>query len=159
MNTKLSNKEIENIHSEFESIFSFEEESDEIEIEANLLMAKFLSEVQKKTEQLGVNRKVLASLIQSSPSYLTQIFRGQKPLNFITLAKFQRALNIKFDVTINGNERMSSLIDDAHLIEHLNKWFADQNKGEYFKIVKNLNCNEGIHDSYKPSKKTNHRVA
>ena len=59
MNTKLSNKEIENIHSEFESIFSFEEESDEIEIEANLLMAKFLSEVQKKTEQLGVNRKVL----------------------------------------------------------------------------------------------------
>ncbi|NCW88573.1 MAG: XRE family transcriptional regulator, partial [Chitinophagia bacterium] len=43
-----------------------------------------------------ITRKLLAQLIGTSPSYLTQVFRGDKPLNFMTLAKIQKALNVSF---------------------------------------------------------------
>ena len=45
MNTKLSNKDLEKIQSEFDSIFSFENENDQIEVDANVLMAKSISKV------------------------------------------------------------------------------------------------------------------
>lgn len=38
-------------------------------------------------------------MIKTSGSYLTQVFRGDKPLNFITLAKIQKALNIRFEIS------------------------------------------------------------
>lgn len=82
--------------------------------EAQMLMFSFLSEIEKYQELNKVNRKSLAEKIKTSPSYLTQVFRGDKPLNFYTLSKIQRVLNIKFNIkaTQNGEQltHSSSLI-------------------------------------------------
>ncbi len=73
-------------------------EEDLIKEEEDILMANYLSEIERIQRKDGINRKELAKNIKTSPSYLTQVFRGDKPLNFYTIAKIQRALNIRFQV-------------------------------------------------------------
>src|SRR5450432_3104832 len=63
-----------------------------------ILMANYLSEIERLKSEYGFTRKSLAQQINTSASYLTQVFRGDKPLNFHTVAKIQRALKIRFQV-------------------------------------------------------------
>jgi ribosome-binding protein aMBF1 (putative translation factor) len=74
---------------------SYEEK---IKNEARLIMARFLSEVEKKYKEKGWRRKDLAKKIGTSPSYMTQLFRGTKLINLEMIAKMQDALNIKFNI-------------------------------------------------------------
>jgi transcriptional regulator with XRE-family HTH domain len=75
--------------------------AEELALDELILMAKFLSEIEQQQKFKNIDRKTLAALIGTSPSYLTQVFRGDKPLNFKTLAKIQAVLNIKFEVSVN----------------------------------------------------------
>ena len=72
--------------------------AEELRDEENILTGGFVSEIQQNLEERKINRKDLAIQIGTSPSYLTQVFRGDKPLNFKTLAKIQKALNIRFEI-------------------------------------------------------------
>lgn len=74
-------------------------EEDLIREDEHILMDNYLSEIERIQKISGLNRKNLAQQIKTSPSYLTQVFRGDKPLNFYTLAKIQKALKIRFTVT------------------------------------------------------------
>lgn len=79
--------------------------AEELAIDELILMAKFLSEIEQQQKIKAIDRKTLAAMIGTSPSYLSQVFRGDKPLNFKTLAKIQAVLNIRFEVSvINSNE-------------------------------------------------------
>jgi ribosome-binding protein aMBF1 (putative translation factor) len=64
--------------------------------ESLILQGNYLSEIERLSRIYGFNRKELAETIKTSPSYLTQVFRGDKPLNFLTIAKIKRALNLRF---------------------------------------------------------------
>ena len=74
--------------------------SEELALDELLLMAKFLSEIEQQQKLKDIDRKTLAKLIGTSPSYLTQVFRGDKPLNFKTLTKIQTVLNIRFELSV-----------------------------------------------------------
>jgi len=110
--------------------------SDERELRhlAQMLMYRFLSEVEKVSDDRGISRKELAKKINVSPSYLTQVYRGNKPLNFLTLAKIECGLNMRFDV---------SAIDPEVL--ELDEWaaqsWADTNIN---RIVNNFNNGRGL---------------
>jgi len=93
-----SNFSNDQIKSDLNSIFNSKTESQIIERDALMLQANFLSEIERLSKEKGINRKDIALKIRTSPSYLTQVFRGDKPLNFITLAKIRRALDLKFEV-------------------------------------------------------------
>jgi ribosome-binding protein aMBF1 (putative translation factor) len=67
-------------------------------METRLLMYRFLSEVEKISEERGISRKELAQMIGTSPSFVTQLFQGTKTVNLTTLAKFQKALNFNFRI-------------------------------------------------------------
>jgi len=83
----------------FDDIFNNSSFQDNVEHETQMLMFRFLSEVERVAEERGIkNRKDLANLVGVSASYLTQLFRGNKKLNFETIAKFQKALNIVFEI-------------------------------------------------------------
>ncbi len=97
MNMKSFNK-IEEIKNKFRSLINEQNEEEEIKHDAYILMAGYLSEIEQIQEIENLQRKDLASKIKISASYLTQVFRGDKPLNFYTLAKIQKALKIKFKV-------------------------------------------------------------
>lgn len=73
-------------------------EVEALQLDEYMLMANYLSEIERLLGEKSLNRKELAIQIGTSPSYLTQVFRGDKPLNFKTLAKIQKALNIRFEI-------------------------------------------------------------
>ena len=70
--------------------------------EVQLLINKFLHEMYKQMLLKRVNKSKLAALAGVSPSYLSQVFQGKKPLTFTMLIKFQRVLNIEFDIKIKS---------------------------------------------------------
>ncbi|MEY2652357.1 MAG: hypothetical protein RLZZ321_1450, partial [Bacteroidota bacterium] len=103
---KSSNKGYKEIAVAFNSVFSFDNEQDQLELEAKIIMAKFLDRIQEIADQKGLKKKDLAQKIGTSASYITQLYRGHKLLNLMTLAKFQRALDIEFEVSIKGTEQI-----------------------------------------------------
>jgi ribosome-binding protein aMBF1 (putative translation factor) len=96
MTTKLKNNE--EIKNAFDQFFGQISEQDQLENDANLLMFRFLSIIETRCEELGWNRKLLAQKVGTSASYITQLFRGDKLVNMLTLAKFQRALGLEFEI-------------------------------------------------------------
>jgi transcriptional regulator with XRE-family HTH domain len=82
----------------FENLFAQRSEEAETKHDSFMLMAAFLNEIEYIQEQDNVSRKELAKKIKISGSYLTQVFRSKKPLNFLTLAKIKRALDIRFEI-------------------------------------------------------------
>lgn len=96
MTTKLKNNE--EIKEAFNQLFGQLSEQDKLDNAARLLMFRFLSIIEVKCEELGWNRKQLAEKIGTSSSYITQLFRGDKLVNMLTLAKFQKALGLEFEI-------------------------------------------------------------
>ena len=87
------------IFNAFNEIFDNISEKDKLDNEAKLIMFRFLDIVERKREELGWSRKELAKKVGTSASYVTQLMRGDKLINMLTLAKMQKALDIKFDVS------------------------------------------------------------
>jgi ribosome-binding protein aMBF1 (putative translation factor) len=93
----MNSKEIQN---RIQKRIAAKSDEELIKEDEDVLMANYLSEIQRLQKKMGFTRKDLAAKINTSASYLTQVFRGDKPLNFYTLAKIQRALAIRFHVSI-----------------------------------------------------------
>jgi ribosome-binding protein aMBF1 (putative translation factor) len=93
---KLKNK----INPEFEDLFSFASKEEEIEHDAKMLMFNFLDKVQKIADEKKLSRKELAEKVGTSASYITQLFRGDKLVNMTIIAKFQKELGFKFNISI-----------------------------------------------------------
>ncbi|MEO7923128.1 MAG: helix-turn-helix transcriptional regulator [Chitinophagaceae bacterium] len=89
---------------DFRNLFNQRSEKKEIEHDSFMLMAAFLSEIEAIQEEKDISRKELAKNIHTSASYLTQVFRSKKPLNFLTLAKIKRALKLSFEIKVSQHE-------------------------------------------------------
>ena len=95
-------KNIQNLDSAFDSLFdNFE---NDYENEAKIIASKILSEISEVADKKDLNRKNIADLIGTSASYLTQLYRGNKILNLITLAKLKKKLNLNIDIKITSND-------------------------------------------------------
>jgi transcriptional regulator with XRE-family HTH domain len=90
------------VNEDFDSLLEFKSENDELKHEAYMLMFKFLSEIQRVTDYT-IHKKDLAKAIDSSRSFVSQLFSGDKLANLITLAKLQRAYNLTFEIKANLN--------------------------------------------------------
>jgi transcriptional regulator with XRE-family HTH domain len=134
MNTKSSNSAHGEIETAFKTILSFDNEQDQLELEAKLIMAKFLEKIQEIATQKGLKKKDLAQKIGTSASYITQLYRGHKLLNLMTLAKFQRALNIEFDVAIKGSNQIINPINEEISSAYLKPRYASEKSGEFSKL-------------------------
>jgi len=82
----------------FENLFEFDSKEAELEHEAKMIMFRFLSELERLHENQPMAKKNIAEAIGTSPSYITQIFQGNKLINLITLAKLQEAYNFTFEI-------------------------------------------------------------
>jgi transcriptional regulator with XRE-family HTH domain len=158
---KSQNKKMEKSDLIFDDVFFFENESDQIEIDAQVIMAKFLSEIQEVADNLGIKRNELAKKIGTSASYLTQLYRGHKMLNLPTIAKFQKALDIKFDISVENKIQAKAVIDEKNVAEFLDNWYFNSNRGEFLKITRNLTApmNDENGYNYSPSNKVKKKIA
>lgn len=106
MNTKRSNR-TEEIRSGFHKLFE-KSPAEQVEHRAQMLSYIFLSEAQKAMDRKGWTRKQLAQEIGTSASYLTQLFRGDRLLNFKTVAKIEASLGLKYEIYEESNERVEN---------------------------------------------------
>jgi transcriptional regulator with XRE-family HTH domain len=133
MNTKSSNSAYGEIETAFKTMLSFDNEQDQLELDAKIIMAKFLEKVQEISTQKGLKKKDLAEKIGTSASYITQLYRGHKLLNLMTLAKLQRALEIEFDVAIKGTNQIKNPINEEISGAYLKPRYASDKSGEFTK--------------------------
>ena len=92
-----------NIKDTYKVAFSAIDSKDDLEHDTKMIMYRFLSEVERISVEKGLNRKELAALIDISPSYLTQLFRGNKIINLQTIAKFQKVFDLTFEIKAVSN--------------------------------------------------------
>ena len=98
-------KSLENKYQEIDNAFDdlFKELDNNFEIDAKVIASKFLNEVKDIAEVRKINRKKLAEMIGTSPSYLTQLYRGTKLMNLVTMAKLKKALDLEVEIKVTNN--------------------------------------------------------
>jgi len=94
MNTK-SKK----IKQEFEDLLGFQTNEEQIEHRSKMIMFNFLDIVEKEMIAKQMNKKQLAEKLNTSASFVTQLFTGTKTINLLTIAKLEEIFDIKFQVT------------------------------------------------------------
>jgi len=97
MNMKFDKSD--NDEDEFNALFEFDSYEAKINHKAHMISFRFLSEVEKMIGG-SFSKKAVSKLLGTSPSYVTQLFRGDKLINLITLAKLEVALNSEFDIVL-----------------------------------------------------------
>jgi transcriptional regulator with XRE-family HTH domain len=130
MSTSLKSKK--EIQQAFREILTPAKDHEKLEVETFMLMARFLTEIEKVCEERGLLKKELAQRIGTSASYITQLFRGHKIINLETIAKIMLALEIQFDVQIKKKTESS-----FHNEQDYNdtKRFRLQNEKGYWKYT------------------------
>lgn len=79
-------------------IVDAEQESRDI-FSDELISLRFLARVGELMDQRDISKKELASRLKTSPSYITQLFQGDKLVNVRLLTKIKRALNVTIEIT------------------------------------------------------------
>lgn len=98
------------VNKEFSSLFEFDSEKDEIQHDAYMLMFKFLSELERVTDN-SIHKKDLAIALNTSRSFISQLFSGNKLANLTSLAKLQHAYNLTFEVKAVLNNKTTISLD------------------------------------------------
>lgn len=86
-------------NTDFADLFAFSSEESEFDSEARLISFHFLSEIERVYGAKRGMKTKLAEGTGNSKSFITQLFNGNKFVNFPLLAKFQKLLGIKFKIT------------------------------------------------------------
>jgi len=82
---------------EIQSLLNLNEE-EIIEIESQVLVMSFLSEIEKLIKEENITRKELAKRVDKSASYISQLFNGVTIPNIKMLVSLGLALDKKFKV-------------------------------------------------------------
>jgi len=101
MNTKLKN--------EFKKAIKFSNQEDKAEHDSKILMFKFLSIIEDEMILRNMSKKDLANHLNTSPSYITQLFRGTKTINLIKLAQLQSIFSIEFEIQLVNKAKKKSI--------------------------------------------------
>ncbi|MBC8152429.1 MAG: helix-turn-helix transcriptional regulator [Bacteroidetes bacterium] len=89
----------EEIRAAFSALFANRTDQQQRDDDAQLLSFRFLSEVERIMQEQGFTRRKLAESVGTSPSYITQLFRGDRRLNMDMLARFEQVLGVQFVVS------------------------------------------------------------
>ena len=108
MNSKNKNSN-DYINPDFADLFTFSSEEDEINSEARLISFHFLSEIERVYGSKRGMKANLAKETDNSKSFITQLFNGDKFVNFPLLAKIQKLLRIKFEIRAVSNYVVGSM--------------------------------------------------
>jgi len=105
MSTKLKNK--------FKDLITIENPTDQAIHDSKILMFKFLSIIEQEMESKGMNKKDLAKSLGTSPSYITQLFRGTKTVNLIKLAQMEQLFDLEFTIGIQLNQEKANSLGSS----------------------------------------------
>ena len=112
----------------YENLFSFTSEEAELEHESRIIMFKFLKELDVLS---GAGRKLkikdLAIALDKSPSFISQLYSGEKLLSLKLLAKIQKAFDITFEIkAIPNTLNYSEMICESKPSNKMRKRLSDK---------------------------------
>lgn len=117
MSTSLKNlKNKKAIQKAFQDLLEPASREEKLEMETLMLSTKFLSEIERVCQNNKILKKELAGMIGTSPSFITQLFRGSKIVNLETIAKIQLELGISFDIKLAEAQDALKTVDDIQKI-------------------------------------------
>jgi len=96
-------------------MLEFKSEREKEKLEEELLNLKFITAIEEIMEQKDVNKTSVAEILNSSRSYVSQLFSGNKMINIKTLSKIQRGLNISFKIYAIDNKKLEFQIVNCDL--------------------------------------------
>ena len=67
-------------------------------LDALVIQDRFISEIDYLMEENDISKKELAKMLNVTGSFITQVFKGKKFLNFLTLSKLQKIFDIEFKI-------------------------------------------------------------
>ena len=130
----------------FDEILDHKSKEEALAHDAAMLSFRFISEINKIMLEKGMSKKMLASQVGISPSYVTQLFNGGKLVNCEILARFQKILNITFEIAtaVGQPDRSQPIIASK--------------SGEYTSFATSMPLSavaEPVHNNYKTKRQTN----
>jgi transcriptional regulator with XRE-family HTH domain len=87
------------IKAAFTKVLNDFSEEELLEVEALAIGHAYLSEAQRIMDERGMLRKDLAERMNVSASFLTQLFRGDRPVSDRHKAQLARIFNIRWELT------------------------------------------------------------
>lgn len=90
----------EDIQAAFGGLFVNRTDEQQRDDAAQLLSFRFLSEVERLMQEKGFTKRKLAESVGTSPSYITQLFRGDRLLNIDMLARFEQVFGVRFTAAV-----------------------------------------------------------
>ena len=85
--------------------------NDEIvdEVSAFGIQLQFIEDVKDRMRIIGINQKELSEKMAVHPSFLSNVFNGNKLLNLKHIAKIERILNIDISLALNSESDQAIL--------------------------------------------------
>jgi transcriptional regulator with XRE-family HTH domain len=85
--------------------FSFENEEEKIQFEAEMIHLDLIEEISKLMEAKGMKRADLAKALGTTKGYVTQLFSGDRFLNIKTLAKIKNIFDVKIKIEFQEKKK------------------------------------------------------
>lgn len=148
-----------NIDPEFEDLFSFKSEEEQLEHDAKMIMFRFFNELEKLEIDAPIRNKDIAEIFGSSKSYVTQLMRGDKLINLLKIAKLQKSYDIIFEIKAKHNsESYREVIEHNYPLSEKKKFNSDLSGfWVYHNSKQRYDNTNGV--DYSPSKNTTLKVA
>lgn len=98
-------------------------EKDKLELDKEMLSARFLSEIQMYLEAKDISRKDFAKKMGMSASFVSQLFTSDKLVSMEFLAKVQQKLSLKFYVSTIDQVNIENFTDKVtmHIMDEIMK--------------------------------------
>lgn len=84
---------------------------DKLELDKEILSARFLSEIQIYLDSKDISRKDFAKKMGVSASFVSQLFTSEKVVSIEFLAKVQQKLNLKFYISTIDQVALENFAD------------------------------------------------
>lgn len=85
-----------NLNKELKKIFAFKSQDEKDEFKSDLIHIDLIHQIYLRMKLLNISKAELARELNTSKSFITQLFTGNKHLNLKLIAKISRILKLKF---------------------------------------------------------------
>ncbi len=91
----------------FQEILLPSSRDEKLDFEAQMIQQDFIARLTEIMKFKGIkSKKELAGLLETSPSYITQLFSGEKLINLKFLAKLQNILGLHYSIVSDQYGRL-----------------------------------------------------
>ena len=114
----------------FEKMFEFESPKEELLHNAKIIQMKILHALADFLTE-PITKKELAQMLHTSPSYITQLYNGDKLMNLEMISRIQEAFNLEFEITVKPQPKTTLT---TALVS------SKKNNGQKYKEVSKVKC-------------------